>query len=557
MNTNQRVEAPQISRRRLGWRYARTLFFFGRITLSVIFWDILLRRVGLRKLARRTSAQRYRRAAGGFRRLAANLGGVWIKVGQFLSARVDVLPPAITEELSDLQDEVAPEDLADLRRVAEADFAEALETRYAWFDLQPLASASLGQVHRARLSSGEGVVVKIQRPGIHEIVEVDLSALSTVLGWLKRYRPVTRRVNLDALFSEFSASLWEELDYLQEADNARRLAAMFDSDPGIRIPRVYADYTTTHVLTLEDVFFIKITDYDRIEAAGVRRSEVADRLFDTYLEQIFIQGFFHADPHPGNLFVEPLGKGAWRLVFVDFGMVGRLNPQTRAGLGNLAIAFGTRDLDRLMESYQQLGVLLPGANLERIREAEGALLNQLWGKSMRDLASTHPQDMRAFASEFRDVLYEMPFQVPTDLIFFGRTIAILSGMCTGLNPDFNLFEGLAPFARQLLSAEDGDWLDTILDWLIDEGSLLLSLPKRLNTTLTRLENGTLILPMRAAPELELRLRSLNRALNRLVGAVIFAALLLAGILLINSGQAIPGSIGLGLSLLALLLSLRS
>jgi predicted unusual protein kinase regulating ubiquinone biosynthesis (AarF/ABC1/UbiB family) len=528
----------------------RVLWFFGRSVASVFLWDVAFRWAGLRVLSRRTAASRYRRVARGFRQLAARLGGVWIKVGQFLSARVDILPEAITAELAALQDEVNPEPIEAMRTVVEAELAGPLERLYVRFDAQPLASASLGQVHRARLPSGEGVVVKIQRPGIESLIRVDLAALGTVVGWLKRYPPIRRRADLDALMAEFSRTLWEEVDYLAEAENARRFAEMFADDPDVRIPAVYGSHTTRRVLTLEDVYFIKITDYGAIEAAGVSRVEAADRLFRTYLRQIFLEGFFHADPHPGNLFVEPR-EGRWRLVFVDFGMVGRISTGVKQGLRDLAVAVGARDLDRLVRSYQELGVLLPGADLARIRQAEAAVFDRFWGKSMRELVRTHPQEMRRFAREFRDLMLEMPFQVPRDLIFLGRCVAILSGMCTGLNPEFNLFEGLAPFARQLMAEEGGDWLDRLLGWLVEEGRSLLALPTRLTSALTRMESGDLVVTARAAPELERSLDRLRRSVDRLVASAVFAALLLAGTLFYINGQKALGAGALALAGLVL------
>lgn len=545
-------------------RYFRVLVFFAGVVLGVVWWDIILRRVGLRGLSRRTAPGRYARAAHRFRELAIRLGGVWIKVGQFLSARVDILPESITSELAGLQDEVPPESFPAIRAMVASAFDQPLEDIFPAFDDEPLASASLGQVHRARLREGDQVVVKVQRPRIHQILRVDLAALKRVIGWLKRYRPITRRADLEALFQEFSRTLWEEVDYLAEAENARRFGSMFAADPQIRIPEVYDAYTTTKVLTLEDVYFIKITDYAAIEGTQVDRNEVAERLFRTYLRQIFEEGFFHADPHPGNLFVEPLedghplweSAGGWRLVFVDFGMVGQLTPELKDGLRDLAIAFGRRDLDRLMQAYQKMGVLLPGADLERIREAEGALFDRMWGKSMRELVRTHPQEMRRFASEFRDVLYEMPFQVPEDLIFLGRCVAILSGMCTGLNPDFNLFESMIPFAQKLLAEESADGFEEILSILLEQLQALSTLPARLDRTLTRVDRGEVTLKVSAASDLQRDLDRLTRSVDRLVGAVIFAALLMVSGLLYINGAVIFGAAGLVLSLLAFLWTLR-
>jgi predicted unusual protein kinase regulating ubiquinone biosynthesis (AarF/ABC1/UbiB family) len=532
-------------------RYLGILFFFLGALLRIFFWDIVLRRLGLRGLSTRTAPQRYVQIARGFRELATRLGGVWIKVGQFLSSRLDVLPESITDELADLQDEVHPESFEVMKAVIEDAFHRPLEDTFATFDAQALASASLGQTHRASLPSGESVVVKIQRAYIHSLLRVDLAALMRVIRWLKRYRPLTRRADLDALYTEFTQTLWEEVDYIKEADNARRLAEMFAEDPEIHIPLVYSAYTTKNVLTLEDVYFIKVTDYAVIEAAGIDRKEVATRLFRTYLKQIFEEGFFHADPHPGNLFVEPLNEGDWRLVFVDFGMVGQVTPKIKAGLRDLAIAFGTRDLDRLMQAFSTLDIYLPEADIDRVRQAEADLFNRMWGKDMHELIRTHPLEMREFADEFRDLLYEMPFQVPSNMIYLGRCVAILSGMCTGLDPEFNLFQEIRPFAEKLISEEGDQWLEELFDRLASMGRTLWTLPPRLDSALSQIERGELSVRARASGALEAQLKGLTFAIHRLVAAGIFAGSLVAGSLLFTRGYPVLGGIGFTLALLAL------
>jgi len=536
-------------------RYLRAMRYFSFLTLHVFLWDITLRRIGLRGLPQRTADRRYSRWARRFRELATNLGGVWIKVGQFLSSRVDVLPASVTMELAALQDEVAPEPLTAVREVVEAEFGMPLEACFRAFDSQPLASASLGQVHRAMLEDGSRVVVKVQRKNIDDLIATDLAALAVVIAWLKRYRPIARRADLDALLDEFSRTLWEEVDYLAEAENARRFAEIFAEDPEVRMPRVYAERTTRRVLTLEDVYFIKITDYPAIEAAGVSLSEVARRLFRTYLQQIFEVGFFHADPHPGNLFVEPLEEG-WRLVFVDFGMAGQLSPQNKQGLRDLAIAVATQDLDRLMRSYQTLGVLLPGADIGRIREAERAVFDRFWGMSMRELTSVDFREMHDFALEFRDLIYELPFQVPSNLIFLGRCVAILSGMCTGLDPDFNLFQELLPFAQSMLGEGEESVVAGILTWLEEQARRLIALPGRVDAILSRLERGELALITEPSAAYARRLDAITSAGNRLSAAVIFAALLMAGVLLYLHGETALAAGAAGLGFLLLLLMFR-
>ena len=443
-------------------RYRRIVLFFARVAVSLIVWELTLPRLGFRRYAKRTRSGRLRRIAADFRALAIEMGGVLIKVGQFLSSRLDVLPEEITTELAQLQDEVPPETFADIRRVVEADLGAPLAERFAAFEEEPLAAASLGQVHRARLESagqdapGEeeprreetdgpltDVVVKVLRPEIETVVATDLAALRTVGRWLHRYPPIRRRADVPALLDEFAHILYEEIDYLAEGRNAETFAANFEGRPGVLVPRVVWTHTTKRVLTLEDVYGIKITDYDAITAAGVDRVEVAQRLLDTYLRQIFDDGFFHADPHPGNLFVsagETGGEAGWQLTFVDFGMVGRVPPNLRAGLREAVIAVGTRDAARVVKSYQLLGVLLPHANLALLEKAEAQAFERFWGKSIAELREISFEEMHEFAIEFRELMYTMPFQIPQDLILLGRALAILSGMCTGLNPGFNVWD---------------------------------------------------------------------------------------------------------------------
>ncbi|RPJ50464.1 MAG: AarF/ABC1/UbiB kinase family protein, partial [Chloroflexi bacterium] len=467
-------------------RYRRILWFFGRAILSIIYWDILLPRLGLRKLSQRTRRERLRRIAVQFRALAVQMGGVMIKIGQFLSARLDVLPVEITDELAGLQDEVRPESYEAIRQVLEAEMNAPLETRFAMFEREALASASIGQVHRARLfemdplrnnrpsgsalnsdlglQEGNGspippVVVKVQRPNIQAIVETDLSALRVVSGWINAYPPIRKRANVPALLAEFSRSLYQEMDYLTEGSSAETFAANFASRPEICVPHVFWSHTTRRVLTLEEIEAIKITDYASIEAAGINRAAVASRLFDTYLKQIFEDRFFHADPHPGNLFVLPTGEEdgvqQWQLVFVDFGMTGSVTPNQLTALREILIAVGTRDVPRLIHAYQIMGILLPGADLPLLEKATQAAFERFWGKSTTEMVSLGQQEAVAFAKEFGALLYELPFQVPENLILLGRCLGILSGICTGLDPDFNVWTSVMPYVRRLVEAEEG------------------------------------------------------------------------------------------------------
>jgi predicted unusual protein kinase regulating ubiquinone biosynthesis (AarF/ABC1/UbiB family) len=550
--------AARIDRR----RYRRITGFFGRMIAALVWWEVVVRRVAGERAVKRNRSVRLRRYARDFRALATGMGGVMIKLGQFISARVDVLPEEITSELAGLQDEVPPADLDGIRALIGEELGPPDEI-FAWFDSDVQAAASLGQVYRARLHGGEEVIVKVQRPGIEDLVATDLAALRVVARWAMRYRPIRRRADVPALLEEFARTLWDELDYLAEADNAERFGELFADTPGVYIPAVYHATTTRRVLTLEDVTTIKIMDYAAIDRAGVSRKAVSRHLFDLYMTMIFEFGFFHADPHPGNLFVYPLppeadaqlaisdGGEPFYIVFVDFGMVGRITDRVRAGLREALIGIATRDTGRVLRAYQMLDVLLPGADLERLEQAEQIMFDRVWGMDMRQMTRMAHSEMHEMVREFRDVMYEMPFQVPQDFIYLGRAVGILAGMCTGLDPDFNPWLAIAPYGQRLLEEElrsdPGAWLGEALDLV----RVTLGLPRLADDVLSQARRGEL--QVRIAPDqpLQRQIDRLERAVNRALAGLVFIGLATAGTLAYVGGERALGTAGLIGALLTL------
>ena len=552
-----------MSPRELQRRYRRIVWFGVRLIFSFIWWEVVLRRLLGRRLVQRRMAARMQRFAREFRTLAVEMGGVLIKLGQFLSTRVDVLPPQVVQELAGLQDKVPPEPLSAILEVIEAELGP-VDRFFEFFDPNVQAAASLGQVHQARLVGGEPVVVKVQRPGIEKLIETDLSAVRAIARWIGRYPPIRRRMDALALLDEFARTLYEEIDYLAEARNAETFAANLSNDPSIYIPAPYWTHTTRRVLVLEQVGSIKITDLEAMEAAGIDRSAVARRLFRTYLQQVFYDGFFHADPHPGNLFVHPLdwdpsgGELPGRpfyLVFVDFGMVGRISPTVKRQLREIAIGLGTRDPARIVRAYERLGFLLPDADIGQIEQATRRLFDRFWGVSMGELTRLDYDDLSDLAREFRDLLFTLPFQIPQDFIYLGRTLAILSGLATQLDPDFNVFVESQPFARQLVREESAAGWQEVRAQITQWGRTVWSLPAQLERVLDKAVHDDLQLRVTPDPAWQRTIHQLDAGLTRLLWGLIGSALLVSAVILGVNGQASAARWfygGAGLTLLRLL-----
>ncbi|PPF16081.1 MULTISPECIES: AarF/ABC1/UbiB kinase family protein [unclassified Rathayibacter] len=515
-------------------RYRRILRFAAWHLAVTWFFDLLLPRVGLTRVALRTRPGRMRRFARSFHVLAVDLGGLMIKVGQFMSSRLDVLPPEITRELEGLQDEVPPVPFPRIRVLAESELGLPLERAYAGVDESPVAAASLGQAHRARLSPVDAedtgysaAIMKVQRPGIDQIVEVDLAALRRVGGWLSHVRLVSDRVDAPALVEEFAVTSLEEIDYLQEAANSVRFAADFAGDARVAVPDVVWERSTRKVLTLEDVTAIKITDHAALLAAGIDPREVAPVFAAVMFDQLFTNGYFHADPHPGNVFVTPTpgGELPWRLTFIDFGMMGEVPPSTRAGLRRMLIAAASRDGKGLVDAARAVGVLLPSADSRELERALTQLFARFGGMGFAELREVDPREFRDFAVQFGDVVRALPFQLPENFLLVIRAMSLTSGVCSALDPAFNLWDSVEPYAQQLIREERGSVVQDVGKQAVDTLGLIWRLPRRLDELVTTLDDGELAVTV---PTIERRLNRLEGTVRRVISAVLFAGLLIAG-----------------------------
>ena len=553
-------------------RFLRVSAFFLRVVIHIYFWDIFLARFSLtRWYVRRTAQARWVRLARRFRGLALELGGMQIKLGQFLSSRADIVPEAVRRELAGLQDEVPPAPAGHVLEVIIEELGAPPSELFLRFEQEAVAAASLGQVHYATLHDGREVAVKVQRPYIDKIIEVDLSAVAWVARLIKNYPPIRRRADLEALLGEFARVLTQELDYVQEAHNASSFRKHFAGVQGVYFPEPIGECSSRRVLVMERIGGIKINDLATLDALGVSRVELAARLNNCYLKQFFIDGFFHADPHPGNLFVrlEPEfpavyvngkgpGSGAngvtpdgfllghaearalapgrpFTLIFVDFGMVGALPPQTMDVVRGGVVGLATSDAERIVEALGKLNMILPGADQRPIVQAVQIMLRHSFNRTMREMTN---MDVEAIFDETKDIIYDLPFQIPQDLLYFGRALSMVAGLATEICPDINLFQELRPFARMLLDEErrNGNWPEQIQKELRELGQILLTLPRQMEAYYKAANRGE-IQTRSDVSRLERGIRRVERSTDRLAGGMMATGLFLGGVQLRTRGFA--------------------
>ncbi|MEY3614785.1 MAG: hypothetical protein RL752_693, partial [Actinomycetota bacterium] len=472
----------------------------------------------------------------------ADLGGLMIKAGQFLSSRLDVLPKEITSELEGLQDEVAPEPIDAILSQISGELGMDVSLAFESFETNPLAAASLGQAHRAKLrprfESELGftdVVVKVLRPGIEEIVEVDLAALRKIGNWLSKVKLVSRRTDAPKLVEEFAQTSLEEIDYRFEAANLERFRANFASDPRVGTPEIVWERSARRVLTLKDVTAIKITDVATLDAHSIDPNAVAAELARVTFEQFFVHGFFHADPHPGNIFVTPsdLEGIDFTLTFIDFGMMGQISDLQRMRLQSFIFAVVARDARAWVAATEDLGVLLPSADTVQLERAIAELFKRFGGVGVAELTQTDPKEIREFALRFSDLVLALPFQLPENYLLLVRSISVISGVTSALNRNFNMWDAVDPFARSLLSGSANQSLARIGKDALGLLTTLARLPQRFDSLASRIERGELVY---RNPELEKRVSKTDRSLRSLTSGLVFGALLFAGITLRQSGD---------------------
>lgn len=431
------------------------------------------------------------RVLSDFRDTAPKLGVVMIKFGQFLSSRVDLLSEQAIALLSSLQDDIPPEPFEHVYFVLESELGKPVEEVFSTLEHTCTAAASLGQVHKAVLAStGEVVAVKVQRPHIDSLVRADLRTLKYVIWVITHLANIESFIDLMGVLHEFERSIYQELDYVHEAANAKRFAEMFKDDPLVYVPRVYDQYVSRHLLVLEWIDGIKINHYAALDAAGVSRVAVVKRTIYAYFYQFFEAGFFHADPHPGNIFVKKGSTGEEPIItFVDFGMMNSHTTRIKQSLREVFLAFIARDARSLMKALAKLGFIGQGADLASIEQALEMLIERYHGMTLGEISKV---DIVEMVQDAAHLFYGQPFHIPAQFAFTGRAISTLVGVSTELAPEFNFLEIAAPYARQFLGL-DAEEVEQALyrlgKQLLDTGKALLTLPCMLEQVLSEIESG--------------------------------------------------------------------
>lgn len=457
------------------------------------------------------------------RMVIEELGPTFIKLGQILSTRGDVVPPDLVHELEKLQDTVPPTDFALIRAEVERELGQPLDQVFPNFDPVPVASASLGQVHFATLASGTEVAVKVFRPGVDKLIETDLDILLELAALAEKRTDWGAHYGVLSLAQEFADTLRTEQNYEQEGHNMDNYRQIFAGVGHVHIPRVYWETTTRRVLTMERIRGIKITDVARLEAAGLDRGLIARRLIDILLRAVLNEGFFHADPHAGNFMVLPHET----IGLMDFGIMGHLDPVQRLGLVHLFVGLFRQDTDRVVQAMSDLGIATRTSDRRRLARDLDRLRLRYYGLELQKIRA------RSFVEDLMGLAFANRLKMPSDLVLVFKTIAMLEGIGLQLDPELNVFEEVEPYVRDALLELQSPVtrLRETMDQMSEASQAMMMLPRQLQHLLEQIEAGDSNLSLKVEG-FDGPTRRVVGAANRLVLAILAAAFVIGPALLI-------------------------
>ncbi|MDE5100719.1 MAG: AarF/ABC1/UbiB kinase family protein, partial [Trichodesmium sp. St16_bin4-tuft] len=384
----------------------------------------------------------------------------FIKVGQALSTRPDLIRKDFLEELTKLQDQLPAFDNQIAISIIETELGQNINDMYREISPRPVAAASLGQVYKARLQSGESVAIKVQRPNLLPIITLDLFLMRWGASWLSPWLPLNLGHDLSLIVDEFGTKLFEEIDYINEGHNAERFATYFADDPSVKVPSIYWHYTTTNVLTLEWIDGLKLLDTKQIQGAGLNTDTLITAGVTSGLRQLLEFGFFHADPHPGNLFALTDG----RMAYIDFGMMDQLEQDIKETLVDSVIHLINKDYQELAKDFVKLGFLAPDVDIQPIIPALEMVLGNIMGEKVKDF------NFKTITDKFSELMYEYPFRVPAKFALIIRSLVTEEGLALSLNPNFKIVDVAYPYvARRLLKGESPGLRRRLIEVLFKDG----------------------------------------------------------------------------------------
>lgn len=461
------------------------------------------------------------------RHVIEELGPTYVKIGQIASTRADIIPEEILKELEKLQDNVPSFSFEQVTRIIEEELGSPLAEIFAWIDEDVIAAASIGQVHRAQLRTGELVAVKVQRPQIKVMIETDLEILMDLATLAEHRMERMERLQLRDVVEEFSKSLRNELDYGIEARNAEKIAKQFKTDPTIHIPAIYGDYSTRTVLTMEFVEGLKLNQFEEIEKKGYDRKVIAEQLVHALFHQVLIEGFFHADPHPGNIF---LLKGGV-VSFIDFGMVGKLSSEMKQNLASLVIAMMRQSTESMIKVILRIGIVPDEVNLPLLNNDVDELREMYVDVPMSNIS------LGEAISDLFKVAFRHQIRIPSDFTLLAKCFLTLEGIVEKLDPQLSIMDMAEPFGIKLLKERyrPSTIAGSIWHNLTDYSDIIVDLPKQLKGLMQTLMRGKIRLEV-SVPELDIFLRKLDRITNQISFSIVLLSfsIVMAGMIIASA-----------------------
>lgn len=443
-----------------------------------------------------------------------DLGPTFVKLGQLASTRSDLLPEPIILELIKLQDQVPPFSSESAKGIIEQELDDAIEDIFSWFEESPIAAASIGQVHLGKLKTGEDVAVKVQRPGALQMVVRDLEILRDLTALAEKRWVWVKQYQIARLVEEFASSMRAELDYTQEGRNAEKIALQFQNDETVCIPRIFWQYTSSRVMTMEYVRGISLSHQEELVAKGYDLKETAEKLVESMLHQIFIEGFFHADPHPGNLLVRKDGS----LAYLDFGMVGRLSEEMKDHLSSLIIALMRKNTDSMVRAVLRLGMMPEDGDIRELRRDLDSLREQYYNIPFSEIS------MGTALNDLFSVAQRHKVMIPPDLTLLGKALLTMEGVIEKLDPTLSIIDMAEPFGRKLIKDRFStrNLRKKLLGGAAGLAEALFDLPDQARQISSLISKGKLKVEI-SVPEMEALMRKLDQISNRLSFSIVLLA----------------------------------